>query len=47
MRFAIVDDNELDIENVKNKVKEWGECRGIDTTFWERLNSLFFLFGYK
>ena len=47
MRFAIVDDNELDIENVKNKVKEWGECRGIDTTFWEFDSAEAFLFSYE
>ena len=47
MRFAIVDDNELDIENVKNKVKEWGECRGIDTTFLEFDSAETFLFSYE
>ena len=47
MRFAIVDDNELDIENVKNKVKEWGECKGIGTTFLEFDSAEAFLFSYE
>lgn len=47
MRFAIVDDNKLDIENVRDKVKEWGECKGIDTTFLEFDSAEAFLFSYE
>ena len=47
MRFAIVDDNKLDIENVKNRVKEWGECKGIGTTFLEFDSAEAFLFSYE
>ncbi len=47
MRFAVVDDNPLDIENVVNKVKVWGKSKCIDTSFSEYDSAEAFLFSYE
>lgn len=47
MRFAVVDDNPLDIENVVNKVSSWGKNKCIDTSFSEYDSAEAFLFSYE
>lgn len=47
MRFAVVDDNPLDIENVVNIVSSWGKNKCIDTSFSEYDSAEAFLFSYE